>query len=119
VPAEILRVISHSPTDVQPAVAAIADSAARLTGAVAATLYEYDGRLVHLRALSPLTYPHADQFRSLFPRPLAPDFAAGRVIPERTVLHGADLLTDPATPPASREWAEWLEIRGGRVRIIG
>jgi GAF domain-containing protein len=109
---EILQVISSSPTDAQPAFAAIADSAARLTGAVVATLYEYDGQLVHLRALSPPTYAHADQFRQLFPRPLAPDFAAGRVILGRTVLHVADLLTDPATPPASRQWAEWLEIRG-------
>jgi two-component system, NtrC family, sensor kinase len=109
---EILRVISSSPTDVQPAFSAIADSAARLTGAVVATLYEYDGQLVHLRALSPSTYRHADQFRELFPRPLAPDFAAGHVILERAVLHVADLLTDPATPPASRQWAEWLQIRG-------
>jgi len=109
---EILCVISSSPTDAEPAFAAIADSAARLTGAAVATLYEYDGRLVHLRAQSPPTYPHADQFRSLFPRPLTPDFAAGRVILERTALHVADLLTDPATPPASRQWAEWLEIRG-------
>ena len=109
---DILRVISSSPTDVQPAFAAIAESAARLTGAAVVTLYEYDGRLVHLRALSPPTYPHADHFRSLFPRPLTPDFAAGRVILERTALHVADLLTDPATPPASRQWAEWLEIRG-------
>jgi GAF domain-containing protein/anti-sigma regulatory factor (Ser/Thr protein kinase) len=110
--ADILRVISSSPTDVQPAFTAIADSAARLTGAVWASLYEYDGQLVHLRALSPPTHPHADEFRRLFPRPLAPDFAAGRVLLERAVLHVADLLTDPATPPASRQWAEWLKIRG-------
>jgi GAF domain-containing protein len=109
---EILRVISSSPTDVQPAFVAIADSATRLTGAVVGSLYEYDGHLVHLRALSPPTYPHAEQFRRLFPRPLAPDFAAGRVILERAALHVADLLTDPATPPESRQWAEWLEIRG-------
>ena len=60
---EILRVISSSPTDAQPAFAAIAASAARLTGAAVATLYEYDGRLVHLRALSPPTYPDADHLR--------------------------------------------------------
>jgi GAF domain-containing protein/CheY-like chemotaxis protein len=109
---EILGVISSSPTNVQPAFAAIADSAARLTGAVGATLYEYDGQLVHLRACSLPTHPHLDEFQKLFPRPLAPDFAAGRVILDRAVLHVADLLTDPATPPASHQWAEWLDIRG-------
>src|SRR5262249_31071225 len=45
------------------------------------------------------------------PRALSADFAAGYVILGRRVLHVADLLSDPATPPASREWAEWLEIR--------
>ena len=109
---DILRVISRSRGDVQPVFEAIAESAARLIGGVVAGLYEYDGALVHLRALSPPTYPQADQFRSLFPRPLAPDFAAGRVILERTALHVADLLTDPATPPTSRQWAQWLEMRG-------
>src|SRR5262249_52377520 len=44
--ADILRVISRSPTDVQPVFAAIAESAARLTGAAVATVYEFDGSLV-------------------------------------------------------------------------
>src|SRR5262249_28309060 len=38
---EILQVISRSPTDVQPAFSAIARSAAHLTGAVMATVYEF------------------------------------------------------------------------------
>jgi GAF domain-containing protein len=110
--AEILKVIARSPSDVQPVFDAIAASAQRLTGAVGATLYEYDGQLVHLRAQSAPSYSHADRFRALFPRPLAPDYAAGRVIMERRILHVGDLLTDPGTPPATREWAAWLGIKG-------
>jgi len=109
---EILRVISSSPTDVQPVFETIARSAAHLTGAVVAALYEYDGRLVHLRALEPATFPKAEKFRELFPRALGADFAAGHVILGHRVLHVADLLSDPATPPASREWAEWIQARG-------
>src|SRR5437899_3477989 len=55
--AEILRAISSSPTDIQPVFDTIARSAAHLTGAVVTTLYQYDGRLVHLRAVEPPTFP--------------------------------------------------------------
>ena len=108
---EILRVMSSSPTDVQPVFDAIADSAARLTGAVIATVYEFDGSLIHLRVLVPADWPHADEFRRNFPRPPSADFAAGRVILGRTVLHRADLWTDPDTPDLTREWARRMDLR--------
>src|SRR5437899_4681394 len=108
---EILRVISQSPTDVQPVFGAIAESAARLTGAVIATVYEFDGSLIHLRVLVPADWLHADEFRRNFPRPPSADFAAGRVILERVVLHRADLWTDPDTPELTREWARRMDLR--------
>jgi Double zinc ribbon len=55
--ADILRVISNSPIDASPVFSAIAESAARLTGAVLATVYEFDGSQVHLRAIEPSDYP--------------------------------------------------------------
>jgi signal transduction histidine kinase len=109
--AEILRVISQSQTDVQQAFETIAESAARLTGGVLASLYEYDGRLVHLRTLAPAGFARADDLRQFFPRPLTADYAAGRVILEGAILHVADLLTDPDTPPTTRQWAEQLGFR--------
>jgi GAF domain-containing protein len=108
---EILRVISGSPTDVHPAFDAIANSALRLTGAVMATVYEFDGSLVHLRVLVPGDWPHADDFRLDFPRPAAPTFAAGRVILERAVFHRADLQNDPDTPEMTRAWARRMDTR--------
>ena len=108
---EILRVISTSPTDAQPVFSAIAESAARLTGAVVITVYEFDGSLVHLRAAEPSDHPHADSFRQNFPRPPAPDFAAGRVILDRAVLHRADLQNDPDTPELTRAWARRMDLR--------
>src|SRR5215475_707075 len=43
--ADILRVISSSPTDVQPVFDAIAESAARLCGAFDAVVYRVDGNV--------------------------------------------------------------------------
>ena len=109
---EILRVISSSPTDVHPIFDAIANSARRLTGAVMATVYEFDGSLIHLRVLVPGDWPHAAGLQRDFPRPAAPDFAAGRVILERAVFHREDLQNDPDTPEMTRAWARRMDTRG-------
>src|SRR5260370_27411413 len=47
---EILRVISHSPTDVQPVFDVIVERAVRLCGARFGRVYRYDGRLIHMVA---------------------------------------------------------------------
>src|SRR6267142_6944324 len=47
---EILRVISSSPTDVQPVFDAIAQSAMRLCDATFCNVARYDGDLLHLAA---------------------------------------------------------------------
>jgi GAF domain-containing protein len=109
--AEILRVISSSPTDAQPAFEAIGESAVRLMGAVAATVYEFDGTLVHLRMLTPSTWPHGEELRQRYPRPPDLDLAAGQVILNRTILHIADVQSDPATPRMTRHIAERMGLR--------
>src|SRR5204862_124235 len=48
--AEILGVISSSPTDVQPTFDAIAESAVRLCGAMCGGVFRFDGSLIHLVA---------------------------------------------------------------------
>ena len=49
-PSEILRVISSSPTDVQPVFDAVAESAARLCDSLDAAVFRRDGDLTHLVA---------------------------------------------------------------------
>src|SRR4029077_5634144 len=49
--AEILRVISSSPTNVQPVFDAIASSALRLCDGVASFVFRHDGTLIHLAAV--------------------------------------------------------------------
>jgi hypothetical protein len=45
--AEILRVISNSPTDLQPVFNAIVESMVQLCGGVSGFLYRFDGNLIH------------------------------------------------------------------------
>ena len=47
---DILRVISRSPTDVQPVFETIAESAARLCSARFCTVFRFDGELIHFAA---------------------------------------------------------------------
>src|SRR5215831_18280080 len=56
---EILRVISSSPTDVTPVFDAICRSAVRLLGAHQGGVFRFDGKLVHIAALTSLN-PEAE-----------------------------------------------------------
>jgi two-component system, NtrC family, sensor kinase len=47
---EILRVISRSPTDLQPVFDTIVESVVQLCDGVSATVYRFDGNLIHLIA---------------------------------------------------------------------
>src|SRR6185369_12616092 len=64
---EILRVISSSPTDVQPVLEAIAERAAKLCGAAVATMYLIDGDTLRLLASKG---PTPDVVRSLDELPI-------------------------------------------------
>ena len=59
--AEILRVISSSPTDVQPVFAMIVRSAARLCGGVSSMVFRVDGDMLDVAAAFPgRTHPALD-----------------------------------------------------------
>jgi GAF domain-containing protein len=83
---EILKVISRSPTDVQPVFDAIAESAARLCGAFDAVVYRVDGNV-----LRPVAHHGSLSFGAVGPLPLVPGTANGRAAIERRLVHVADL----------------------------
>src|SRR5262249_8287936 len=66
---EILRVISRSPTNVQPVFDTIAESAARLCGGTLAGVYRYDGTLIHFVAQHNWTEAGLEAVRDVYPRP--------------------------------------------------
>ncbi len=92
--AEILRVISSSPTDVQPVFEAIARSAAELCGATNSGVFRLrDGRihLVGHHNVSPEQLAYAQQ---AFPAPLDRGIVSGRAILSRAVVHIPDIAAD-------------------------
>jgi GAF domain-containing protein len=109
--AEILRVISSSPTDVQPVFDAIVQSAVRLCAARFAAVFRFDGEMLHLGAHN---FP-PDVLEFLQRQyPMHPGYsqASGRTILSRAVVQIPDLLADPEY---QHEWAlisGWRSILG-------
>ena len=65
---EILRVISSSPTDVQPVFDTIVRSAGRLCDGVFAPGYRFDGELVHATAHHQTSRPRSSiEFQRMYP----------------------------------------------------
>ncbi|MEK1852911.1 MAG: GAF domain-containing protein [Phyllobacterium sp.] len=92
---EILRVISTSPTDVQPVFDTIALRAARLCGAQFCHVFRHDGELLHFVAWHRLEPEGVEAVRALFPSPPNRGSAAGRSILSRSVEQIPDRLVDP------------------------
>jgi GAF domain-containing protein len=113
---EILHVISSSPTDIRPVLAAIVRNAVRLCGGTISTLYRYDGHLILLEVTShPSGVPPAIT-RSQFPRPADTSSLIGRAILERAVINVADMETDPRAHPGIGRLAS--RVRGFRSMLI-
>src|SRR5262249_22357502 len=92
---EILRVISSSPTDVQPVFDAIAAAATTLCAAENAGVFLFDGTLIHFAAHHHWTDKDLAVVRETFPRPPGPGTGSARAILTRGVVH----LTDSAAAP--------------------
>jgi PAS domain S-box-containing protein len=98
---EILRVISSSPTDVQPVFDAVAESAKRLCEAEFCFVFRFDGHLLHFAAQHGLSAAGLAAMHSIWPA--APDggTAAGRAILGLAIVHIPDVRADPAYRPAA------------------
>ena len=92
---EILRVISRSPTNVQPVFDTIAAAALRLCEAVSALVFTFDGELLHLAAGANLNADSAEAWRRAFPRRPSRDTAAARAVLTGKVVMIPDTLEDP------------------------
>jgi GAF domain-containing protein len=97
--AEILRVISSSPTDVRPVFDTIARSASRLCGGMYAIVTRFDGELLHLVAEHNPRPGASAPTAGLYPRHPRRDASSGRAILERGVVHIPDVEQEPDLSP--------------------
>ena len=109
---EILRVISSSPTDVQPVFDTIVESAVRLCDGVFTTVFRFDGDLIHVVAHHHEHHARGIRpFRSVYPAATQSGSVIARSILERTVIHVPDVENDPEVPLASRQLARAVGYR--------
>jgi GAF domain-containing protein len=94
--AEILKVISSSPTDVQPVFETIARNAVALCGSVFSTVFRYDGELMHFAAASNLAPHSVATLRTRYPGPPDASLVGGRAILTGEVVRIEDIDSDPA-----------------------
>jgi signal transduction histidine kinase len=93
--ADILKVISSSPTDVQPVFDTMAANALRLCDASLSGIFTFDGELIHLVALNQFSPEGADALRDAFPTPPGRGSNTARAILTRGVAHIPDVHEDP------------------------
>jgi signal transduction histidine kinase/putative methionine-R-sulfoxide reductase with GAF domain/HAMP domain-containing protein len=92
---EILRVISSSPTELQPVFDAIAHNAVRLCDATYSVIGRYDGQLLHLVAHDHVRPEGVQAMLQLFPMRPSRATTSSRAILDRAVVHVPDVLEDP------------------------
>jgi GAF domain-containing protein/anti-sigma regulatory factor (Ser/Thr protein kinase) len=95
---EILRVISSSPTDLQPVMDAIAENAARLCDSVDAQIFRVEENVLRLVA----SHGSIPIFRRDEDRPIIRGLAMGRAVIDREAVH----VQDSASTEAQAEFPE-------------
>src|SRR6266568_426417 len=94
--AEVLRVISISPHDIQPVFDTIAENAVRICQGRFSFVVRFDNELLRFGACHGLTPEGLEAFQRVLPRPAGEETAAGRAILHRAVVQIPDVLADPA-----------------------
>src|SRR5262249_56283842 len=93
--AEILQVISGSPTDLQPVFDAIVESAVRLCDGIFGAVYRFDGELLHSAAHYRFTPEAVELIHRRYP--MQPRGLKSLARGQGDVGHAAGVVADPRT----------------------
>jgi class 3 adenylate cyclase len=91
---EILRAMSRSQTDLQAVFNMIAENAVSLCEAEVSSVFQFDGELVHLKAVYGSSAAATEAVRRAFPMVPSDASAAGRAIRDCATIQISDIRTD-------------------------
>jgi PAS domain S-box-containing protein len=111
--AEVLRVMSRSPTSVQPVFDAIVSSAVRLCEGAHCALYQLEGGMQHFVAQYGIEPDMLARLEQRYPRPPSAGTVTGRAILERSVISIDDCRVDERFPAS----AEHHRLAGYRAAL--
>ena len=109
----ILRVISTSPTDVQPVFETIVRNAVALCGSVFANVFRFDGELLHFVASHNVGPDYVELLRAKYPMRPNSSQVSGRAVLTRSVVRLEDALADPDYDqrfPTAMSWRRMLGV---------
>ncbi|MEX2165026.1 MAG: NahK/ErcS family hybrid sensor histidine kinase/response regulator [Sulfuricaulis sp.] len=110
--AEILRVISGSPSDALPVFETIVHNAVALCGSLFANVFRYDGELLHYVASRNTGPSYVELLQMKYP--MRPDISqiSGRVILSKSVVSFEDIRTDPNYDQRFPKAMGWRRVLG-------
>ena len=109
---EILRVISTSPTDVQPVFETIVRNAVSLCGSLFANVFRFDGELLHFAAGHNVGPSYVELLRAKYPMRPDPSQVSGRVLLTKSVVRLEDVLADPDYDQRFPQAMGWRRMLG-------
>ncbi len=110
--ADVLKVISASPTDVAPVFDAILKSAVALCDAELAAMFSYDGKVVDMVATHNWPREALEYFAKVYPSPPSATLLSGRTILGKSLVQIADAAADEHYDPNSVETGHWRRMLG-------
>ncbi len=115
--ADVLKVISSSPGELEPVFQAMLENAVRICSASFGNLYLRDGEFFHLAAFhnTPSAFVASRRDRPYRPGPNSPP---GRLVRTRAVIHVADLMADPSYLERDPGVVAFAEFAGSRTVVL-
>ena len=114
--ADVLKVISTSPGELEPVFQAMLENATRICDAKFGNIYRWDGDSLRLVATHN-TPPAYAQLRGSLPFRPGPETPTGRMLATKSVTHVADLALEPGYVERDPLFVEGVEVGGIRTLL--
>jgi signal transduction histidine kinase/putative methionine-R-sulfoxide reductase with GAF domain len=118
--ADVLRIISSSPGELNPVFNAMLENAVRLCEAEFGHLFLYDREAFHTAALHSASQDLAEVLRRrpVVLRELHPDVPLARMARTKAVVHIADVRTEKSYIERNPIFSEFVDVSGARAILI-